>query len=371
MYKYIITPLLLCSLTTFAAADDVQIKPDHPDRHVVVKGDTLWDISAKFLKDPWQWPKLWKMNRAQIKNPHRIYPGDVVVFDPNTKTLRLLRETVNLEPGVKIESVDKQGIDSISPNIIAPFINQPLVIDKADFDKSSSILGGDEGRVSFSQGSKIYLDKVDESESLYWYVYREGKQLKDPVTKEVLGTEAIHLGSAKIVKFGQPATAIVSKAKQEIMRGDKLVAAPNEIQENYIPHPPEGKVAGHIISIYGGLREAGKNAIVTVNLGETSNIEAGHVLAVYRDGGTVDDPKYEKPKDKLPELKLKVEKRADGMYEINNPEEEVILVPPGKIKLPDQRVGLIMIFRTFDKVSYGLVMQASQPIHELDIVKKP
>lgn len=371
MYKYIITPLLLCSLTTFATADDVTLNPNHPDRHVVVKGDTLWDISAKFLKDPWKWPKLWKMNRSQIKNPHKIYPGDVVVFDPTTKTLRLLHETVTLEPDVRIEPIEKESIKSISPNIIAPFLKQPLVIDKTSLENTASVLGGEEGRVSFSQGSKLYLDKVDENTPLYWYIYREGKPLKDPESDEVLGIEAIHIGSAKIVQYGQPASAVITKANQEILRGDKLVSVPNEIQDNFVPHAPDMEIQGKIVSIYGGLGEAGKNSIISINKGKTNALEVGHVLAVYRDGGLVDDPKFVKPKDKLPELNLDVKQRPDGMYEVNAPKEEKVIVPPGKIKLPDQRVGLIMIFRTFDKVSYGLVMQASQPIHEKDLVKTP
>lgn len=383
MYKYIITPLLLCSLTSYAAADDVQIKSNHPDRHVVVKGDTLWDISAKFLNDPWQWPKLWKMNRAEIKNPHLIYPGDVVVFDPNSKTLRLLRETISrdvtLEPGVRVEQLEKEAIQSIAPNIIAPFINQPLVIEKKALDSAVSILGGAESRVAYSEGSKIYLDKVQEGDGRFWHIYRDGKELKDPVTDEVLGIEAIHLGGAQITQYGEPATAEVTQARQEIVKGDKLVVAPDEVKDNFIPHAPDDEIAGQIISVYGGLKEAGRNSIVTINRGTDDGLEVGHVLAIYRDGTTVDNPKYVMPKDakpKLPELNrddFDVKKLPNGVWEVNKAKKDPskLPTPPDKIKLPDQRVGLLMVFRTFERVSYCLVVQAAEPAHELDIVKKP
>ncbi|PKO53281.1 MAG: peptidoglycan-binding protein LysM, partial [Betaproteobacteria bacterium HGW-Betaproteobacteria-2] len=154
MYRHIITLLLLACAAMNAVAQDVQLQPDYPDRHVVVKGDTLWDISAKFLKDPWLWPKVWKMNREQIKNPHLIYPGDVVVLDLSggDPRLRLLRETVTLEPGIRIEELEKEAVATIAPNIIEPFLSQPLIIENDELDNAPAIVGAQENRVVLSQG---------------------------------------------------------------------------------------------------------------------------------------------------------------------------------------------------------------------------
>src|SRR5690349_4777792 len=149
MYKYIITLLSLCCLALPAAADDLQLQENHPDRYVVVKGDTLWGISGKFLKDPWKWPKIWKMNRQQIKNPHWIYPGDVIVLDTSSgqPQLRLLRETVTLQPGIREEPLEKAPIPTIAPNVISPFLSQPLVIENDELNGAPTIIAGQENRV--------------------------------------------------------------------------------------------------------------------------------------------------------------------------------------------------------------------------------
>lgn len=350
MYRHIITLLLLSCAAMNAAAQNVQLQEDHPERHIVVKGDTLWDISAKFLKDPWLWPKVWKMNRDQIKNPHLIYPGDVVVLDLSNgdPQLRLLRETITLEPGIRIEELEKEAVATIAPNIIEPFLSQPLIIENDELDNAPGIVGAQENRVVLSQGVRVYVDEIAEEQGRFWNVYRTGKVFTDPATKEVLGTEAVHLGNASITRFGEPATAEISKANQEIFKGDKLIASTEELSKSFVPRAPEAQVQGHILSIYGSVNEAGRNSIVTINRGTKEGMEPGHVLAIYREGNLVKNPKYEKAK-----------------------EEDDETTVPEKIKLPNERVGLMMVFRTFNRISYGLIMQASEPVNPQDVVQTP
>jgi hypothetical protein len=386
MHKTIITPrsfcclALLCCLALPAAADDVQLQENHPDRHVVVKGDTLWGISGKFLKDPWQWPKVWKMNRDQIKNPHLIYPGDVIALDMSSGSpqLRLLRETVTLEPGIREEALEKAAVPTISPYIIAPFLSQPLVIENGVLNDAPIIIGGQENRVVLSPGVKIYVDKIDEDKGTFWQVYRSGKELVDPITKEVLGTEAIYLGDAKVTNYGEPASAEIVRAKEEIFKGDKLVAATEESTASFIPRAPEEQIAGQILSIYSGVAEAGANAIVTLNRGSSDGLEEGHVLAIYREGKiirnsipTKGEQPYHWEKTKNPPYRWGKPSNNNSSASDKKPEGPVVELDPTLIKLPSERVGLLMIFRIFDRVSYGLIMQASEPVNVLDLVQTP
>jgi hypothetical protein len=360
---------MFCCLSLHLNAQEVLLKDNHPQRHVVVKGDTLWGIAGKFLKDPWLWPKVWKFNRVEIKNPHLIYPGDVVVMDLSSGNpeLKLLRETVTLEPGVIEEPLTKSAISTIPLNVIAPFLNQPLVIEKDRLADSPRIVSAHDNRVVLSPGSKIYINKIDEGDGLNWFVYRPGANLIDPDTKKLLGIEAIYLGNAKVTKYGEPASANVTKAKEEIFIKDRLVASGDESITNFVPHAPETEIAGRIIKIYGGLAEAGPQSIVTISKGSIDGIEIGHVLAINRFGKVIKDPEFDKKKYKATE-----EARLGTLNDENKAEKnEGLNLEPGMIKLPDERIGLVMIFRTFDNISYGLIMQAREPIHMLDSVKTP
>lgn len=375
MYRHIITLLLLGCVALNAAAQDVQLQENHPDRHVVVKGDTLWDISAKFLKSPWLWPKVWKMNREQIKNPHLIYPGDVIVLDLSggTPQLRLLRETVNIEPGLRIEPLEREPIATISPHIIAPFLSKPLVIERDALADVPSIIGSREDKVVLGPQSRIYTDRITEDQGRYWSIYRDGKSLIDPKTKELLGIEAIYLGDAVLARYGEPATLDISRANQEIFKGDKLIVVPDNITKSFVPRAPEGPIEGQILSIYGGVKEAGRNSIITINRGKNDGLEAGHVLAIYREGPLVKNPRYKKEntEPKLKELNIKTEQRENGMWEVNIDKDKEQPPDPSMIKLPNERIGLMMVFRTFDRVAYALIMQASEPVNTLDIVQTP
>lgn len=384
MFRNIITLLTFCCLSFHLNAQEVELKKNHPERHVVVKGDTLWGISSKFLKDPWLWPKVWKLNRTQIKNPHLIYPGDVVFLDLSSgkPELKLLRETITLQPGVIEEPLDKAAVPTIPLNVIAPFLSQPLVVEKDKLANSPRIIAGQDNRVVLSPGTKIYINKIEEEDGLDWFVYRSGQPLVDPDSKETLGIEATYLGDARMTKYGEPASAIISKAKEEIFVKDRLIPAGDEAITNFVPHAPETEIRGRIIKIYGGLAEAGPESIVAISRGAQDGVEIGHVLAINRYGRVIKDPEASKEsavksdeKPKLKELNFEVSKDADGKpivnFEKKSEKNDGLILEPGMIKLPDERVGLMMVFRVFDRVAYGIIMQASEPINTKDAVQTP
>ncbi len=384
MNKRIITLLVLACLGLNVNADEIQLQKNHPERHVVVKGDTLWGISGKFLKDPWQWPKVWRMNRDQIKNPHLIYPGDVVVLDTSSGSpqLKLLHETVTLEPGARIEPLEKEAIFTIAPNIIGPFLSQPLLIENGKLDVAPRIIAGQENRVVLSPGTRIYINNIQEGEGTHWNIYRPGELLRDPDTAEVLGTEAIYLGDVDIARYGEPATGDIVRAKEEIFTKDRLVVSPDEFKSSFVPHAPETQISGRIIRIYGGVAEGGPNTVVSINRGKSDGLEEGHVLAISRYGRVIRDPEYKDsasnkvtPEEKkLKELNFDVKTDADGKKIVNfekEPAKTKLVLKPGDVKLPDERVGLMMVFRTFDRVSYALIMNTTDAIYTADSVHTP
>ena len=384
MNKRIITLLVLSCLSLSSFADEIALQKNYPERYVVVKGDTLWGISAKFLKDPWQWPKVWKMNRAEIKNPHLIYPGDVVALDYSSGApqLRLMHETVTLRPGVIEEPLAKEAIHTIAPSVIGPFLSQPLLIENGQLDSAPRIVSAQENRLVLSPGTRIYVNNIKDGSSTHWNVYRPGEQLTDPDTKEVLGTEAIYLGDVNIARFGAPATADIVRAKEEIFTKDRLVVSADEFKSSFVPHAPEALINGRIMRIYGGVAEAGPNTVVSINRGKRDGLEEGHVLAINRYGRIIKDPEY-KPTDSnkvvpeqknLKELNLDVYTGPDGKKVVNlakDPVKAKTALAPNELKLPDERVGLLMIFRTFDRISYGLIMSSSDAISALDSVQTP
>jgi len=381
MFRNIITLLTFCCLSFHLNAQEVELKKNHPERHVVVKGDTLWGISSKFLKDPWLWPKVWKLNRSQIKNPHLIYPGDVVFLDYSSgkPELKLLRETITLQPGTVEEPLQKSAVPTIPLNVIAPFLSQPLVIEQNQLANSPRIVAGQDNRVVLSTGTKVYINKIEEEDGLNWFVYRPGQTLTDPDSKENLGVEATYLGDAKMTRYGEPASAVVTKAKEEIFVKDRLVPAGDEAVTNFVPHAPDVDIRGRIIKIYGGLAEAGPESIVAISRGSADGVEIGHVLAINRYGRVIKDPEPNKEsaesKPKLKELNFDVSSDESGKpivnFEKKAQKNDGLALEPGMIKLPDERVGLLMIFRVFDRVSYGLIMQASEPVNNKDAVQTP
>jgi hypothetical protein len=256
------------------------------------------------------------------------------------------------------------------------------VIEKDQLANSPRIIAGQDNRVVLSPGTKIYINKIEEEDGLNWFVYRPGQTLVDPDSKETLGVEATYLGDARITKYGEPASANISKAKEEIFTKDRLVPAGDEAITNFVPHAPEMEIKGRIIKIYGGLAEAGPESIVAISRGSQDGVEIGHVLAINRYGRVIKDPEPSKEaadksaaNPKLKELNFEVSKDADGKpvvnFEKKAEKNEGLILEPGMIKLPDERVGLMMVFRVFDRVSYGIIMQASEPVNTKDAVLTP
>lgn len=342
----IISALILALAATlcWAVESPLQLADSAPERHIVVPGDTLWGISAKFLKEPWRWPEIWRMNRDQIKNPHRIYPGDVVILDRDVNGNPLLRvqsdsqnDANKLQPRIYSEQM-KLAIPPIPPNVIDPFISIPLVVEVNQLDTAARIVATQQDRVFLGRGDTAYVNDADPSK-LQWQVYRNGKPLLDPENpKRVLGYEAFYLGAATQIKPGQPATFSVISAKQEISRGDRLVPAVRPALLEYVPHKPDSQIDGRIISIYGSVGTAGPGSIVSLNRGARDGLEIGHILALERNRTVV--------------------QRDEDDRKVN-------------VVIPAERVGLVFVFRCFDNISYALIVQADGTTEVNDFVRTP
>jgi len=340
--------ILLAILASFlvinmAMADDIALKEDHPDRYVVVKGDTLWDISARFLETPWRWPEVWSFN-PQIKNPHLIYPGDVVslVYDEFGKPMLKVERgqpTLKMAPQVRAERVDAP-IQTIPLNAIQQFLGQPRVITDREIKNSAYIIATEDARLIAGEGDTIYVRGIIESDDVKYSILRIGKTYKDPDTKKKLGYEAIHVADAFVKEFGDPATLVLSDSLRETMVGDRVVPLrPDSIDQTFIPHAPEIPVDGKIISIVDGVARVGRYQTIVINRGEREGIETGHVLAVYQSGGTVRD-------------------RSKGAVS-------------SKVTLPDIKAGIILVIRAYEKVSYALVMESEFDMKLYDFVRNP
>ncbi len=344
MQKPIIAMILFLGLLSVmpVKAEDIKLRSDTPDYHVVVPGDTLWGIASRFLKDPWRWPEIWGFNREKVKNPHKIYPGDIVILEktPHGSRLRLAEDegdirTVKLSPKIRTEQSSTAAIPSIPAAAIEPFLSQPLVIEKDGLADAPYILGSSEGRVVLSTDNTVYVSGLPDDKGTTWQIFRPGKALKDPDNEGlILGYEATYLGDAKANVFADVSTVTITRATEEILKGDRLVPAPDTLFNNYAPHAPEFSINGRIISVYGGVTEIGRGDIVTLNKGELDGLEMGHVLAIYR-------------KSQAKSLRGEM------------------------VQLPDERTGLVFVFRVFDKISYALVVQSTHSIKILDAVKTP
>jgi len=341
----IISALILAVTAICASAEEPLTLVDNPpDRHIVVRGDTLWGISGKFLKQPWRWPEIWNMNKAEIKNPHWIYPGDIILLDyssgkPRLKIAKAVGGTTGngrLQPKIYSEAV-QQVIPSIPPNAIEPFISQPLVIEPGEHDNVARIVASQEDRMFMGAGDTAFASGIPDASVVNWNVFRKGKPLKDPDTGEVIGHEAFFLGNAKLIQPGEPAALRIVLAKEEIGRGDRLLPAPPAEIIAYAPHRPDQEIAGKVMSIYGAVNEGGTSSVVSINRGRNDSLEVGHVLALFRNRVSVGT--------------------EDGKQ-----------VP---VTIPEERYALAFVFRVFDRVSYALVVESSKSVMIGDSAKNP
>jgi len=342
MRKIISLICFLLPVLAFAGQPDTppQIRSDAPDQYIVVKGDTLWDISGKFFSDPWRWPYIWGMNKDTIKDPHWIYPGESIVLDRASGTLSIggsitgKSDAIKLSPRIRSSTGMQDAIPSIPSAAIEPFLSRPLVVTDEALAGAPVLVGLHEGRVILGSGDIAYAKGLTGEQGNKWQVYRPGKTFIDPDTREILGHEAIYLGDTEVRELADISTVVVTHSKQEIKLGDRLVAPGAIESRNYLPRAPDSPIKASVISIYGGVSQAGQNTVITLNKGERDGLQSGHVLAMYRKGRIVQHA--------------------------------------GKdLSLPDERYGYLFVFRVFEKVSYALVMQTRLPAQLMDHALTP
>lgn len=336
--------LVLASLLAAPAlAEDIALNPNHPDTYVVVKGDTLWDISGRFLREPWLWPEVWQVN-PQIANPHLIYPGDVIslVYVDGRPQLRLSRgghPTVKLSPTARAERLDR-AIPTIPIDVIKQFLTQPLVVGEGELEAAPYVVESADEHLVTGAGDRVYVRGITDTSVGRYSLFKPGDKLLDPDTQEMLGIQAIFLGEGTVQKFGDPATLYLERTTREIGVGDRVKPiAADEIHASFLPHPVPPDTKGRIIAVHDGVSQIGQYQIVVVNRGTREGMEVGHVMRIQQAGEDVQD--------------------------------KVTTPPNDTVILPNEDAGVLMLFRTFDKVSYGLVMEATRPIHVLDYVTAP
>jgi hypothetical protein len=347
--------VLASSLTSMApasAADQPRCEflQNAPDQHKVVRGDTLWGISGKFLQHAWCWPQVWGLNKDEIKNPHWIYPGQIVYFDRAAGKLRVGTPSatgpqgtsdVRLSPQVRIENLEKDAIPTIPTSAIEPFLVQPIAVEKNALNGAPRIVSVQEGRVFLAKGDKAYV-LGDLKDSTTFQAFRPGKALIDPDTKAVLAYEATYLGNLVLDRAskspGEAHRFIVSTSKEEMGVGDRMLPMPATPIVNYVPHPPAKRVAARIVSVFGGVNQAGQNQVVTINRGAKDGVDVGTVLTLYRYGEVIVD-------------------RTEGSKK--------------SVRLPEEHYGDLFVFRVFNNIAYALVMQVTDAVQVGDVAKSP
>lgn len=326
-----------------------ELADNAPDVYTVKSGDTLWDISRMYLKSPWRWPELWGMNMEQIRNPHLIFPGQILslVKSGGRATLQVGQVgpdgSLRLSPRVRASDLNRDGIPSIPLHLIEPFLNEAVIFEGNQLESAPRIVGTQEGRVLLTRGDLAYV-RGDIGSARNFRVFREPRPLKDPTTGEVLGYEAFYLGTTEFTRKGSstsgeivPDTFTVANVRQEMRVGDKLSPVPPREFISYAPRAPQKPIAGQIVSVYGESVNAGQNQIVSINKGRQDGIESGHVLALWRDGVRIAD-------------------KTDGGTQI---------------KLPDERHGYLFVFRVFSRMSYALIVSVKEPVSAGDRFTQP
>jgi hypothetical protein len=346
-----------------------ELAPNAPDTYTVKSGDTLWAISGLYLKQPWRWPELWGMNLNDIRNPHLIYPGQQLTLDKSSGRAVLRArgagdtQTVRVSPRTRYGTLADAAIPTLPSHLLEPFLAEPILVDEAAHLNAPRLVGADNERVLFAQGDRVYARSsqvkdlpTEKNSPLIYRVYRNATPLRDPTTQQILAYEAQYLGSAELVraasvrditdKDGKPAKEIVPATfdiignKEEMRAGDRLLPEPKREFPTYIPRAPGRAIDGvRVMSIYGNaVARAGQNVVVSLNKGAADGLEIGHVFAIIKDGRTVID---------------------------------TTVSPRQEIKLPDERNGLAMVFRTFDKVSYALILQINDGVKVGDRLLNP
>lgn len=337
--KFVFVIAMLCLSGIGQAAEDM-LNPSHPSHYVVKKGDTLWDIAAMFLRDPWRWPDIWYVN-PQIENPHLIYPGDELelVYINGKPQLRLNRGVVKLSPKIRVTPWDG-AIPTVPADAIAPFLTRPYVVGEDELDKAPYVVAFADEHIIGGAGLRAYVRAIEQADQQRFDLIRPGDAYKDAESGEILGYEALYVGDAQLTRVGDPATVLIDSVEREVLVGDRLLpVTEDKAMLDFHPKVPDEMVNGAIIDVLDGVSQIGQYNVVVLDRGAADGLSPGSVLQVDQRGATVRD--------------LVTEDRRDS------------------VTLPDEEAGLVMVFRTFDRISFALVMHATRAIHVLDKVHNP
>jgi LysM repeat protein len=389
MSRKILIFLVALALVPWVAADEVQLRPDHPGTYTVQQGDTLWDIAGRFLTQPWQWPQIWEVN-PQIANPHLIYPGDVLAltYKDGRPLLSVANRNIKLSPTIR-ETRHDDAIRALPLDAVQQFLSRPRVVSESEIQQAAYIVGSKDEHLAFGSGNRVYVRGLGEPTTNKFSIFRPGGPYRDPDTQEILGYAAEHVGDAILERVGDPATIFIVNAGKEVLKGDRLMPQSKDEIPEFIPHAPGGPVAGKIISVVDGLSQVSLHQVVVLNRGGTDGLEPGHVLAIYQDGEVIEDRIASDVADRQAQ-------EAQARAETENPSaagrvwegivndvrytdrllRDFVGTPIQgsnsiKVKLPEERAGELMVFRTFDRVSYGLVMNIQGPVQVFDNIRNP
>ncbi len=338
---------------TIATGSNIPLSPNAPDEYVVKPGDTLWDISKIYLRDPWYWPEIWYVN-PQVQNPHLIYPGDVLklVYIDGRPRLTLAQRaeggdgTKRLSPQVRREPLSR-AITAVPYDVIAGFAGRPVLLDKDEVNRAPYVVAMRDGHVIGGAGTEIYARGIKdaEPESRYSIVHVEG-ELVDPDTNKLLGYTGIYVGSGPVMVSGDPAKLMLSDTAREALQGDKLFPETMDVQVDFVPHAPDTDIDATVIAVR-DMTIMGQYHIIALNRGTKAGLEPGHIVAVERVGEVVRD-KYSK--GGLNARSLKRGKR---------------------VQLPSERAGLAMVYKAYNDMSFALVMEATHEIRQGDRATNP
>ncbi len=318
--------------------EPVPLADGHPNEYVVQVGDTLWDISAAFLRDPWLWPEIWYVN-PDIENPHLIYPGDVlglVYIDGQTRITNVRASTYRMSPQARVTPLS-EAVTSIPFEDVAAFLSSGLVLEKSQADALPYLLETRGDHLIASAGNEVYVRGITgDVPSTRYNIVHLGDPLVDPDDNRLIGYNGIMVGEGSLRRTGDPATVALTNTSQEAVTGDRFLPAAVDVPLNFFPRSPSSNIDGRIISVVGGVTQIGQYQVVVMNRGSGDGLSVGDVLSVFQSGKVVDD-------------------RVKG----------------GNVRLPDEQAGTVMVFKTYDRISYGLVMEATDAIHIHDSIRNP
>jgi nucleoid-associated protein YgaU len=326
------------------------INPNAPKSYTVKRGDTLWGIASMFLRDPWLWPEVWYIN-PKVANPHLIYPGDVLALAygaDGSPQIRLQEGgAARLDPRLRSSPLEA-AIPTIPYTAIAAFLSRPTVVTKDQVKAAPYVLAFREEHVVGGSGHEIYVRDLKAAENERFTVVHIGEELRDPDDGKVLGYEGIYTATALVSRAGNPAKAVLTDTARETLTGDKLITTDTSVPVNFQLRAPRNDVHGSIIAVVDGTVLIGQYQVVVINKGKRQGVDAGVVLAVDQLGAVVTDRDAGK-----------------GWSHFFGTSFDP------KVQLPAERAGTILVFKSFDHVSYALVVGASTALHVNDLVRNP